>query len=140
MVYYALSMSHLFNLSPFFVGFVVLAIAADIPELSVAIVSALRGVSEVSAGDIVGANITDVALVLGITIFYAGSMGIHVQDRKKFLYLLLGVSLLMSLLFIVGTLTKVHGLCLILIYGAFMLWGFIKKVMFKSMFLSIHYK
>src|SRR5271155_2495286 len=70
-VRYAVEVATAFNVSTFFIGFIVLAVAADIPELAVAIISACKGVSEVSAGDIIGANFADVAMVIGIALLLA---------------------------------------------------------------------
>lgn len=100
-----------------------LAIAADIPELGIAISSALNGVSEVSVGDLIGANFTDVALVIGFTLLLSRQkIHIDIRDREKILRMLLITALVLVAVFAIGTLTRIHGLILIGIYAAAITW------------------
>lgn len=48
------------------VGATVAAFATSSPELSVAIQAALNGVPEIAVGDVVGSNVVNVALILGV--------------------------------------------------------------------------
>lgn len=121
-VRYALQVAHAFRVTTFFIGFIVLALAAAIPELAVAITSALKGVSEVSAGDIIGANFIDVALVIGTTLVLAGQVLVGHRDSRKLVSMIGLSSLVLVVIFAVGTLTKVHGLVLIGIYLASTVW------------------
>ena len=92
-----------FKISTFFIGFVVLAIAADIPELAIAISSALQGASEVAVGDIIGANFTDIALVVGLTLLLAGNkISIKKTDNRRLLLLLGVTAFIMSLVFMLS--------------------------------------
>lgn len=113
---YALQMAQKFNVSTFFVGFVILAVFADIPEISIAITSALRGISEVSAADLVGASFCDVALVTGITSIVAGVITVSHREQMRLLWLLGVTSIIMLAVFAVGTLYPWHGYILIAIY------------------------
>lgn len=121
-VRYALQVAHAFRVTTFFIGFIVLALAAAIPELAVAITSALRGVSEVSAGDIIGANFIDVALVIGSTLVLAGQVLVGHRDSRKLVAMIGLSSFVLFVLFAVGTLTKIHGVILIGIYLASTAW------------------
>jgi cation:H+ antiporter len=121
---YALKVSFAFEVSTFFVGFVVIAIAADLPEIAVAITSALRGVSEIAVGDIIGANFCDVSLVTGIAATAAGSITIGLQERHRLLTLLGWTTVIMIVVFYLEKLTTFHGVILILIYlvSIFTVW------------------
>jgi len=55
------------GVSSLIIGLTVVAFGTSLPELLVGIFSALRGVSEVSLGNIVGSNIANILLILGIT-------------------------------------------------------------------------
>lgn len=113
---YALQVAAAFNVSTFFVGFVILAVAADLPEVAVAVTSALHGVSQISVGDLVGANFCDVALVTGITAMFAGVIDIAHHERKRLLTLISSTTVIMFVAFTIGTLTWWHGIILIAIY------------------------
>ena len=114
----AILVAHRFNVSTFFLGFIVLAIAADIPELAITISSALAGVSEVAIGDIIGGNFSDVTMVVGSALLIAGNkIRISSADNKKLLGILLLTSLIMLTLLCVGSITAFHGVILLTIYA-----------------------
>jgi len=122
-VRYAVEVANEFNVSTFFIGFIVLAVAADIPELAVAIISACKGVSEVSAGDIIGANFADVAMVIGIALLLAKKpLAIRKQDSQKLVKILSISALVVILGCMVGHLHRYHGLVLVAIYLVSVIW------------------
>lgn len=55
-----------FGLSPLAVGLTVVAFGTSVPELLVSLDAALAGASGISVGNVVGSNIANVALILGI--------------------------------------------------------------------------
>ncbi len=115
----AILVAHRFNVSTFFLGFVVLAIAADIPELAITISSALAGVSEVAIGDIIGGNFSDVTMVVGSALLIAGNkIRISSADNKKLLGILFLTALIMFTLLCLGSITAQHGVILLAIYAA----------------------
>lgn len=126
-VRYALQVAHAFRVTTFFIGFIVLALAATIPELAVAITSALRGVSEVSAGDIIGANFIDVALVIGLTLLLAGKVLVGHRDSRKLVAMIGLSSFVLMVIFFIDVLTPAHGLVLIGIYLASTAWVWIRS-------------
>lgn len=122
-VHYIVEIAEMCNISTFFLGFVVLAIAADIPELAIAFTSAFNGVSQVSVGDLIGANFTDVALIIGSTLLVAGNkIKIGRDDSIKLLRMLLVTAAILICVFALGALNRWHGLALIAIYAAAIAW------------------
>lgn len=115
----AILVAHRFNVSTFFLGFVVLAIAADIPELAITISSALAGVSEVAIGDIIGGNFSDVTMVVGSALLVAGNkIRMSAADNKKLLGILFLTSIIMFTLLCLGSITAQHGVILLAVYAA----------------------
>lgn len=55
-----------FGLSPFVIGMTVVAFATSAPELAVSLQAALNGVDDVAIGNVVGSNIANIGLILGI--------------------------------------------------------------------------
>lgn len=122
-VYYTIEIARRYNVSTFFLGFIVLAIAADIPELAIAFTSAIQGASEVSVGDIIGANFTDVALVVGSTLLLAGNkISMKKSDTQKLLCTLFLTAVVMAVVFGLGQINRWHGLMLIGIYAIAIVW------------------
>ena len=56
-----------FGISPFIIGVTIVAFGTSLPELATSIVAVLDGTPEIVIGGVVGSNITNIALVLGLT-------------------------------------------------------------------------
>ena len=55
------------GISPFIIGVTIVAFGTSLPELATSVVSVLEGASQIVVGNVVGSNITNIALVLGLT-------------------------------------------------------------------------
>ena len=55
-----------FGISPFIIGVTIVAFGTSLPELATSISSVLQGESEVVVGNVVGSNIANIALVMGL--------------------------------------------------------------------------
>lgn len=62
------------RLSPFVIGALVVGFGTSLPELGVAVSSALRDSSYLALGTAVGSNVANIALILGVSALMAGSM------------------------------------------------------------------
>ena len=58
-----------FRISPFIIGATVIGFGTSSPELAVSVLAALRGAPELALGNVIGSNIANVGLVLGLTAF-----------------------------------------------------------------------
>lgn len=54
------------GISPFIIGVTIVAFGTSLPELATSLVSVFEGQSEIVVGNVVGSNITNIALVLGL--------------------------------------------------------------------------
>lgn len=55
------------GINPFIIGVTIVAFGTSLPELATSIAAVLDGESEIVVGNVVGSNITNIALVLGLT-------------------------------------------------------------------------
>lgn len=55
------------GISPFIIGVTIVAFGTSLPELATSIASVFAGESEIVVGNVIGSNITNIALVLGLT-------------------------------------------------------------------------
>lgn len=55
------------KISPFIIGATVIAFGTSAPELAVALLAALGGTPELAMGNVIGSNIANIGLVLGLT-------------------------------------------------------------------------
>jgi cation:H+ antiporter len=54
------------NVSSFFIGLTIVGFGTSTPELGTGITAAMRGVEDINVGNVVGSNIVNIALILGI--------------------------------------------------------------------------
>ena len=63
----SVALSFKFKLSKLVIGMTVVSFATSAPELLVSLQAALEGSSDISLGNVIGSNIANIGLVLGIT-------------------------------------------------------------------------
>ncbi|MFC0471484.1 calcium/sodium antiporter [Halalkalibacter kiskunsagensis] len=63
------NIASLFRIPPLIVGLTIVAFGTGAPEATVSIIAALEGSADVTIGNIVGSNILNISLVVGITAF-----------------------------------------------------------------------
>lgn len=68
----AVILSEFFGISQMAIGFLLIAGATSLPELSVSVIASAMGQGAISAGNVFGSNVADIFLVLGICAFVYG--------------------------------------------------------------------
>ncbi len=62
-------LARVLKISPFVVGATVIAFGTSAPELAVALLASFEGKAELAMGNVIGSNIANIGLVLGLTAF-----------------------------------------------------------------------
>lgn len=62
----AVAIARIFKMPPALVGLTVVAAATSVPELAVSLLAAIRGSSDIAVGNVVGSNIANLTLILGM--------------------------------------------------------------------------
>jgi len=103
-----------FRLPPFIIGVTIVAIGTSLPELASSIVSVLKGSSEIVIGNVVGSNIANIFLVLGIAAIVAKKLKINHELIHVDLPLLICSAGLLAITVWDGVFTLTEGIvCLI---------------------------
>lgn len=63
-----------FGISPFIIGVTIVAFGTSLPELATSIASVYGGASEIVVSNVIGSNITNIALVLGLTAVFVNNI------------------------------------------------------------------
>lgn len=84
-----------FGISPFIIGVTIVAFGTSLPELAASIASVYSGSSEIVIGNVVGSNITNILLVLGLTCVVGGAIKLNFDIWNSDMPLLLGSAFLM---------------------------------------------
>lgn len=93
----ATSIARKTGLSEFVIGLTIVGIGTSAPEMVVSFISAFQGKSEMAIGNIMGSNIFNVLMILGITALVS-PLVITRQNRKRDIPLNIGVTLLLLIL------------------------------------------
>jgi len=93
----AVGVARRFNIPPIIIGTTLVAIGTSAPEAAISIAAALGGSDGVSIGNIIGSNITNVFLILGLTAII-GALPIHRNTKKYELPFVGLITLLLCLL------------------------------------------
>ena len=99
------------GVTPLVVGLTVVAFGTGSPELFVSVEAAYRGEGGIALGNVVGSNISNVALILGLSAL-ARPMKVRSELIRREVPLMIAVTLLLCLLLYDGTLSRVEGLIL----------------------------
>jgi cation:H+ antiporter len=110
------------RISEYVISFVLIAIATSLPELSVGINSAVIGIPEVSFGDIIGTNIVNFCLILGLVAIVGKEIELedysHFKSNRIFQFV---AALAPLLLLLDGTLSRLDGAILIILFGWYLI-------------------
>ncbi len=94
----SLRIAHRLKISPFVIGATVMGFGTSSPELAVSILASFRGEPEVSVGNVIGSNIANVGLVLGLTALIVPLTINQKRFKSETLHLLLATFLILFLL------------------------------------------
>jgi cation:H+ antiporter len=115
-----LNLTRYLRLSEFVISFVLAGVIAILPELTIGVIAATEGASSLGYGVILGANVADLTIVIGVVALFAGK--IHLDKtmlrniRLSFLAVVLPV-----VLFWDSEISRLDGVILI---GAFLVYLF----------------
>ncbi len=96
------------GISPLVVGLTVVAFGTSSPELVVSVGSALEGNSDIAIGNVIGSNISNIALILGITALI-NPIKVNVQVIKREIPIMIAVTLIFLLMFLNLSLSRLEG-------------------------------
>jgi cation:H+ antiporter len=117
----AAALSSRLGVPPLVVGMVVVGFGTSAPEIVVSILSALQGNPGLALGNAYGSNITNIALILGITALMSPIV-VASQVVRKEMPILLGVTALAVVQMWDLELSRADAWGLLLVFGGVMAW------------------
>jgi cation:H+ antiporter len=117
-------LSKIFRVREFFVAFFIMAIASSIPNLFVGITSAIKGIPELSLGDILGNNFIAMTLAVAIGVLASKRKEIiaHGMMIKTSIFFTFLAALSPIILSFDGLLSRTDGIILLFIFAAYVHW------------------
>lgn len=96
------------GISPLVIGLTVVAFGTSSPELAVSVQSAFRGSADIAMGNVIGSNIFNILLILGISAVIT-PLVVHQQLVRLDVPLMIGLSLLLLVFGLDGKVGRVDG-------------------------------
>ena len=109
-----------FGISPFVIGLVIVGFGTSTPELAVNLDAALTGRTDIAIGNVVGSNIANVGVILGLAAVVA-PLAVHLRMVRVELPIMIGVSILLWAMASFGEIKRWEGALMLAAFGAF-LW------------------
>ncbi|MCI5107133.1 MAG: calcium/sodium antiporter [Pseudomonadales bacterium] len=100
------------GVTPLVVGLTIVAFGTSAPELAVSIDSTLSGLGALALGNVIGSNIANIGLILGVT---ALIQPIHIELElvRKQIPIVIACSVMLGLLLLDGSLSRLDGILLV---------------------------
>ena len=126
------------GVSELVIGLTLVSIGTSIPELASSIAAGIQGSSEIIIGNVVGSNIANIALVIGI-----GAIVLAIKTRRDMLlrdgYIMLFVTFMFVIIAINGFIGRFEAIVLLLMYVAYILFLFDERKKKKGSSYLIEY-
>jgi len=109
------------RISPFVIGVTFVAFGTSLPELVVSLIATVEGHPDLAIGNLVGSNISNIGLVLGIAAVLA-PLAIHEHTFKFDLPFNLGSGFALLIIALDGTISTFESVILLIIFTAFLIY------------------
>lgn len=117
----AIEIAKLTGLSNTVIGLTIVAVGTSLPELATSVVAAIKGERDIAIGNVVGSNIFNILLIMGVAPLIAPLTGANIQFWD--LVALLATTFILIPFMITGfRLNRAEGVILLAMYGAYTAW------------------
>lgn len=112
------------GISEFVIGLTIVGFGTSCPELVVSVTGALQGNADISIGNVVGSNIFNILLILGLTAIIAPVAITRSNARRDIPITLLVTMLFASLGLWGGGISRLEGIIFLLVFAGYMYYCF----------------
>lgn len=110
-----------FGMPPLLIGMVVVGFGTSAPEMVVSALAAVQGNPGIALGNAYGSNITNIALILGVTALIC-PIAVHSQVLRKELPILTIVTALAAWQIMDGEVSRIDAIVLLAVFAGLMGW------------------
>lgn len=121
----AVRVARRFNMSELIIGLTIVAFGTSMPELCVSMASALNGTADMAVGNVVGSNVFNSFLIVGVCAMIH-PMSVSMPMIRRDLPFAFVATLLLIYTLADGTLFASEGFVMVLIFAAYMLYTIVK--------------
>ena len=124
------------GVSEFVIGLTLVAVGTSIPELASSIVASIQQASGIVIGNIVGSNIVNIGLIVGVAAFLS-PMKTEVEMLKRDGYIMLFAAVLFFVFALNGELSMIESGIFVLLYVAYVFFLFEEAEKYEG---KLHFK
>ncbi|MGC6358898.1 calcium/sodium antiporter [Bisgaard Taxon 45] len=117
----AAALARYLGMSPLLIGILIIGFGTSMPEMVVSALSALNGSPGIALGNAYGSNITNIALILGLTALIK-PLTVHGSVIKKELPILLIVTLLSAYFLFDMRIARLEAIALLALFIGYVAW------------------
>lgn len=110
---------------------ILVAVLTSFPELWVGVSSAWEGNPTLALGNVLGSNIANVSLTIGLAALVGGSVGVVGEFLKRDFFTAFLAGALPLLLFLDGTISRIDGVVLVMVYVIYTVGTFIGEQAYR---------
>ena len=125
-------LARIFGISEYAIAFLLMSFATSIAELFIGISSAIGGVPELSLGNILGANLLNITVVIGIPALLAGGMKVESKLERRNFWFIFFLALFPFFLASDGLISRGDGVILLLGFISYIWLVFGEKEYFSK--------
>ena len=109
-------LAKLFRLSEYLVAFIFMSMATSVPELFVGLSSAVNNVSVLSLGTVLGSNLVNITVVLGLIVIFGNGLKVESKISRRNFWVITVLSFFPLFLGTDGVISRGDGLILLLLF------------------------
>jgi len=118
----SVTIAKILNIPTFIIALSIVAIGTSLPELAVSVMAAYKGESDIAIGNVLGSNVFNIFLILGIAALF---IPLNAIDSIDHILILAAVTLMMyPILFTSHTISRKEGVLMLVFYGIFIWYAF----------------
>jgi cation:H+ antiporter len=110
-----------FGVTPLVVGLTIVALGTSSPELAVSIGAVLAGNSDLAIGNVIGSNIFNVLVIVGLSAL-AAPLVIHAQVVRQEVPIMIGAALLLAVVILDARLGRLDGALLLVLLAGYIVF------------------
>lgn len=119
----ASSIARKIGISEFVIGIIIVGFGTSCPELVVSVTGAIGGNSAVSLGNVIGSNVFNILMILGITAILS-PIAITKDNKTKDIPILLCITIFFCLIVLKGTINRLDAVLFLAIFAIYLLYNF----------------
>ncbi len=120
--------ARIFGIRPVIIGATIVAYGTSMPEFVVSVVASAKGTSDIALGNVIGSNIFNIALVLGLSTIFTRLIVDPLLIRRE-LPFMLGGTVAICLMSLNGTIGRIDG---IILWAALIAFSYVMIVKIKK--------